>query len=97
MIQTYWDACATEVATLRLVAPTTSAGVIDVLRRLDPQRDFVSGDAFWSPANGGEDLGAILTGFGWAYEYIEAEYHWKMTHPDTGDRIEYVEGDVYAR
>ena len=93
----YSAACDREIAAVRKAKPTTAAEVVSILREHDPQTDFIDGDAFWSPAGfGGDPLLPLLTAAGWAVQMREADYHWRARHPDSGDTIEYVEGDVYA-
>ena len=42
----YWEQIELTQAMLRLQAPTTAQGVIDVLKTYDPQATSFSGDAF---------------------------------------------------
>lgn len=93
----YWAACEAEMEALTGTRLSTATEVIDILRAHDPMGPSgASGDAFFSPANAGHALHGPLLEAGWCFDWIEAEYHWQMSHPHTADTIGYCEGDVYA-
>ena len=94
----YWTAIEETAGRLMLAQPTTSAGVAAILAESDPSdpsmRDGRAA-AFWSGANAGRSLDGLLMAAGWRYEWAEASYFWQMRHPESGDVIAYIEGDVY--
>ena len=93
----YWTACENEVRALLSIRPTTAEGVIEQLNAHDPAHpgDY-SGQAFWSPANGGVSLFEVLRQIGWHLDWAEGEHHWQATYGTTGQTIYYCEGDVEA-
>ncbi|MDF2990284.1 MAG: hypothetical protein K0S37_798 [Microbacterium sp.] len=63
-----------------LIVPTTYA----------PRRAFFAG------SGGDRSLWSALHAAGWRRSWALApSYHWAAQHPNTGERITYVEGDVY--
>ncbi len=90
----YWEQVKITEAMLRLHAPTTAQGVIDILRQHDPQVGGISGDAFYSGANAGHSLAETLEEAGWQVSQYEAPYSYILTGPDGRERLSYTEGDV---
>ena len=83
-------------AMLRLHAPTTAQGVIEILRAHDPQQIGIAGDAFYSGANAGHSLIGALEQAGWEITFWNAHYHYGLSYQGGTERLRYVEGDVYT-
>jgi hypothetical protein len=89
----FWETVDAQLAELR-----SAKSADDVLRILSLERNpygpgSASGDGFFAGGDGGEMLEALADA-GWSLEWIEADYHWRMRAPN-GDKIKYVEGDIY--
>ena len=93
----YWEQIEITEAMLRLHAPTTAQGVIEILRAHDPQQTGIAGDAFYSGANADHTLSGALADAGWTVSEYEAHYAYTLTSPDGRERLRYIEGDVYNR
>lgn len=63
----------------------------EVIAILDPPS---SGDAFFAGSGGDGSIAGVLYEAGWHTTWYEADYYWVMQAPN-GDKITYVEGDVY--
>jgi hypothetical protein len=91
----FWRVIDEQLAELR-----TAATADDVLRILavdknpygDP--DIAAGEAFFAGSGGDETVLDALTHAGWTVVWEKAPYWWAMEAPN-GDRITYVEGDIY--
>lgn len=93
----YWSQCNATVEAVKTQRPDTTIALIALLRSHDPMSDGISGDAFWSASNGGDELWPLLMQGGWRFVECEADYFWTMRHPRTHDVVQYIEGDVYDR
>lgn len=71
----------------------------DVMRILSLDRnplgpDTAAGLAFFAGGGGDDSVESCLSAAGWHHVWREAEYYWVMEAPN-GDKITYIEGDVY--
>ena len=90
----YWEQIELTQAMLRLQAPTTAQGVIDVLKTYDPQATSFSGDAFYSGANADHSLAGALAEAGWSTYDYNAHYNYRLRCV-RNERLHYCEGDVF--
>ena len=58
---------------------------------------FGEGEAFFAGSGGDDTLIEALLSAGWVFEWSKTSYWYGMRHPVIGDRLEYIEGDVYRR
>lgn len=70
--------------------PTTAREVLLLL-------DGNATSAFFAGGGGDRELLSSLTEAGWDVTEYHAHYYWTAQHPDTGESLEYLEGDVYNR
>lgn len=58
---------------------------------------FIADEAFFAGTGGDRSLAAALTAAGWNHDpdYDNSEYSYVMVHPHTGERLRYIEGDIY--
>lgn len=97
-ITTYWEQVATERKVMAEVKPKTAAEVVAILNEHDPMSVQLTGDAFYSGGNDGGSLAEDLAPAGWSLIWSEegGDYFYVIEHEETGDRLTYIEGDVYA-
>jgi hypothetical protein len=86
----YWEKYDATLARIVAERPTTFAELKAILDDFEPPS---SGDAFF-PDGADESLGEALNAAGWTVRYGEAVYVYRATSP-TGERLTYVEGDIY--
>lgn len=92
----FWDLIDAQLDELR-----SAQSAEDVARILGADRNpygddypYASAPAFFGGGGGDVLPSAPLREAGWRMVWAEARYHWCMEAPN-GDRITYVEGDVY--
>lgn len=85
----FWQHIERQLAAIAALPKT--AGVDDVIALLDPPS---SGDAFFAGGGGDDSLMEALEKAGWHTVWAEAWYFYVMEAPN-GDKLTYVEGDVY--
>lgn len=86
----------------QLLALTRAKSAADVTAILETARNpygdpDIAGkvDGFFAGGGGDDDPSGPLYEAGWRTVWSEASYYWCMEAPN-GDRITYVEGDIYA-
>lgn len=90
-LDAFWANVDASLDTIEHRSPDTAQGVIDILN------DYASpsvGEAFFPGSGGDRSLLESLLEVGWTITQIEADYHYTVTHQDTGDTLTYTEGDV---
>ena len=87
--------CADEVGALRRAQPASASGVVALLRGFDPAEAGAQADAVYSAQASGPDLIDVLAPAGWRLEWRE-DSCWLAIHDDTGSRLGYFDGLVYA-
>ena len=75
--------------------PATAAGVAEILG--GPSPSYGDGIAFFAGSGGDRQLLTSLYRAGWTIEEYHAAYHYIAVYSATGERLEYIEGDLYAR
>src|SRR5690606_16622391 len=94
MSDNFWAVIEEQLAELQTAA--TSDDVIRILSqdRNPYGRDSSSADGFFAGSGGDGSVLDSLEQAGWRVRWFEAHYHWCAEAPN-GDRITYVEGDIY--
>lgn len=87
--------CTDEVAALRHAQPVTASAVVALLRVFDPAEAESQADAVYSAHAVGPDLLDLLVPAGWHLEW-SAGACWLAVHDESGSRLGYFEGLVYA-
>lgn len=86
----FWAGYDATLARIRAEHPETVADVAAILNAFQPPS---MGIAFFGN-NADDRLSDALSDAGWDVRY-KAEYLWDARHTGTGERMHYVEGDVY--
>ncbi len=89
----YWSAYDATLARVRSETPNTFEALKGILDSFEPPS---SGDAFF-PGGSDDDLADALIDAGWVLNFREGAFVYTAHHPDTGARLEHVEGDLYDR
>jgi hypothetical protein len=87
----FWAGYAATLARIRADRPSTAAGVAAILNGFQAPS---AGTAFFGN-NADDRLSDALADAGWQLRFLERDYLWEARHPDSGERLHYVEGDVY--
>ena len=61
----------------------------------DSGHSFAENHAFFGGGGGDDPLHNALTQAGWRVIWSEAYYYYVMQHRTTGEKLTYIEGDVY--
>lgn len=76
-----------------LLDPAYNQIVADV--NANGPRTFGDNDAFFAGSGGDRSLLGALSAAGWEALTVHASYHWTATNAASGEKIEYIEGDLY--
>ena len=87
----FWAGYAATLARVRYEQPSTADGLAAILNRFQAPS---AGTAFFGN-NADDQLCDALADAGWDLRFLERDYLWEARHPGTGERLHYVEGDVY--
>jgi len=91
MYPDFWTRSEHQLDMIEAAKPSTAADIITLL-------DGHHGAAHFDDAIGDKrSLLTSLTSTGWEITRYHAWYHWALTHHTSGDRLEYIEGDIYDR
>lgn len=80
----FWQEIARQVKAITETKPDTFDKLTTIL-----------GAPFYAGSGGDNQMFDLLIEAGWRITWSEADYHFKAEHPVTGERLEYVEGDLY--
>ena len=87
----YWSGYRATLARVRAEQPSTVDGLAAILNRFQAPS---AGTAFFG--NDADDrLCDALADAGWDLRFLERDYLWEARHPGSGERLHYLEGDVY--
>lgn len=89
----FWDTIDRQLDHLERDRPTTAAQVIAILNQYSTPS---AGQAFFAGSGGDRQLMDAMFNTGWRIARPSPHYYWVMIHPETDDKITYIEGDVYA-
>lgn len=89
----YWAMYDATLARIRDEKPDTFEALKAILDRFHPPS---SADAFF-PDGADDTLAGALRSAGWTLKFFGADFVYKAKHPETGDRLHYIEGDIYNR
>lgn len=84
----FWMQIDQQLDQIEQTKPTTAAGVVDLLGGADER-----GRGFFAGSGGDRSLLSALIEAGWRVA-AAAYYHYLAQHPETGECLEYIEGDV---
>jgi hypothetical protein len=90
----FWKAIDFQIDDLEEQKPKSAAAVFSILGGTPPV-GISPGKAFFAGSGGDRGILRPLENAGWRIVWIEAAYFWCIRHPETGDKITYVEGDLY--
>jgi hypothetical protein len=91
MLDDFWKGYDATLARVRAEKPAT---VTDLAAILNDFESPSAGIAFFGN-NADDRLSDALSDAGWRIEFIEFDYLWTAQHLVTGERLRYIEGDVY--
>jgi hypothetical protein len=90
----FWQQIDADLDRIEAEQPTTYAHVADILKG-QTEPGISAAPAFFAGGGGDRSLFSALSVAGWRRTWAEADYYYVATHPDTGETLTYVEGDVY--
>lgn len=93
-LSTFWEQIDHDLDRIEREQPTTYAEVVDILKE-QTEPGISAAPAFFAGSGGDRSLYSALSVAGWKVIWAEAEYHYVARHPETGETLTYVEGDVY--
>jgi hypothetical protein len=94
IMNNFWKAIDYQIDSLEARKPKSAAAVFSTLGGKPPV-GISSGAAFFAGSGGDRGILRPLEEAGWRIVWLEADYHWCIRHPETADKITYVEGDLY--
>lgn len=89
----FWEAIDAQLDAIESEKPDTVAAVIDIIGHAHGTRE--PGAGFFAGSGGDRQLRESLVAAGWKITWSDWYHHYEATHPATGQRLEYIEGDVY--
>lgn len=89
----YWVAYEATLSRIREEKPATFAALKEIL---DSFQEPSSAQAFF-PDGADDTLLSAVTESGWEIVWAKAYYHYEARNALTGERFEYVEGDLYEK
>lgn len=92
----YWAAYDATLARVRAEHPSTFAELKAILDDFN-HGALAAGEAFFPSQSADDELIDALWDAGWRTRSIEGGYWYEATHPATGARFEFVEGDLYDK
>jgi len=91
VLDSFWAGYDATLARVRKERPDNLAALVAILNAFQPPS---SGIAFFGN-NADDHLSMALSDAGWDVQFIDGDYVWDAYHPDSGEWLHCVEGDVY--
>lgn len=91
-MKTFWNSIDEQLDTIEREQIATYAGIQAIMPAI-PGESMT--DAFFCGSGGDRSLFSALSVAGWRMTWAEANYYYVAKHPETGEVITYVEGDIY--
>ncbi|MGB3327651.1 MAG: hypothetical protein WBA46_01790 [Thermomicrobiales bacterium] len=91
-MKTFWQIIDEQLDTIERDRINTYEGIKTIMPTTPGES---AAPAFFGGSGGDRSLFESLSIAGWVQTWSEASYYYVATHPDTGDTLTYIEGDIY--
>lgn len=95
MSDPFWTNVDNQLDRIEEVKPNSASYLIFLMNQYRTDYGMSDGEAFFEGSGGDRQLLDSLLEAGWKVKRMEAGYYYSAVHPETGDVITYIEGDVY--